>query len=87
MLKTHIGEDFEDSFKEAMMGKSLMKLRMEKDIDRKIQRENVELRMLLQALEEEKKRLQDRLLHHEDFHRNIFLDLEKKLQLWAHSIK
>jgi hypothetical protein len=74
---------FEGSFKEDKMSKALMKLRLQKYINRQIQRENVELRMQLQALKEEKQRLDDRLLRHEEFHRSIFHYLEKKLQLWA----
>jgi hypothetical protein len=63
------------------MSKVLMKLRLQKNINRQIQRENYELRMQLQALEEEKQRLQDRLLCHEYFHMSIFHELERKLQM------
>ena len=62
------------------MSKSLMKLRLEKKINRKIQKENFELRMQLQTLEEEKQKLQDQLICHEEFHRGIFHELERKLQ-------
>jgi hypothetical protein len=41
------------------MSKSLMKLRLQKNINLKIQKENFELRMQLQTLEEEKQKLQD----------------------------
>jgi hypothetical protein len=54
------------------MSKVLMKLRLQKNINRQIQKENFELRMKLQDLEEEKQRLQDRLLYHEYFHMSIF---------------
>jgi hypothetical protein len=47
----------EDSYQEDNMGKVLMKLRMQKNTNRKIQKENSELRMLLQALQEEKQRM------------------------------
>jgi hypothetical protein len=57
-----------------------MKLRIQKDINRKIQKENYELRMQLQSLEEEKQKIQDRLICHEEFHRTIFHELERKLQ-------
>jgi hypothetical protein len=63
------------------MSKSLMKLRLQKNIiNRQIQKENYELRMQLQSLEEEKQKLQDRLICHEEFHRGIFHELERKLQ-------
>jgi hypothetical protein len=57
-----------------------MKLRLQKNINRQIQKENSELRMQLQTLEEEKQKLQDRLICHEEFHRGIFHELERKLQ-------
>jgi hypothetical protein len=57
-----------------------MKLRLQKNINRQIQKENYELRMQLQSLEEEKQKLQDRLICHEEFHRGIFHELERKLQ-------
>jgi hypothetical protein len=40
---------------EENMSKNLMNLRLQKDINRQIQKENYELRMQLQSLEEEKK--------------------------------
>jgi hypothetical protein len=84
--KSSVGEDFEDSYQENKMSKVLMKLRLQKNINRQIQKENSELRMQLQALEEEKQRLQDRLLCHEYFHMSIFHELERKLQILAPSI-
>jgi hypothetical protein len=54
--KSSVGEDFEGSYQEDKMSKSLMKLRLQKNINRQIQKENFELRMQLQALEEEKQK-------------------------------
>jgi hypothetical protein len=62
------------------MSKYLMKLRLQKDINRHIQKDNYELRMQLQSLEKEKQNLQDQLICHEEFHRSIFHGLEIKLQ-------
>jgi hypothetical protein len=79
--KSSVGEYFEGSYQEGKMSKVLMKLRLQKNINRQIQKENYELRMQLQALEEEKQRLQDRLLCHEEFHKGIFHEFERKLQI------
>jgi hypothetical protein len=76
--KSSFGEDFEDSYQENKMSKVLMKLRLQNNINWKIQKENSELRMQLQALEEEKKKLKDRLICHEEFHKGIFHELERK---------
>ena len=57
--EAQVGEDIEGSFQESKMSKVLMKLRSQKNINRKIQRENYELRMKLKTLEEEKKRMQE----------------------------
>jgi len=51
--KSSIGEDVEGSYQEEKMSKVLMKFRLQKNINRQIQKENYELRMQLQALEEE----------------------------------
>jgi hypothetical protein len=77
---------FEDSLTQDLfvakdnMSKYLMKLRLQKDMNRQIQKENSELRMQLQSLEEEKQRLQDRLICHEEFLRGIIHELERELQ-------
>jgi hypothetical protein len=62
------------------MSKALMKLRLQKDMNQQIQKENYELRMQLQSLEEEKQRLQDQLICHEEFLRGIIHELERELQ-------
>jgi hypothetical protein len=62
------------------MSKALMKLRLQKDINRQIQKENYELRMQLQSLVEEKHKLQYRLICHQELHRGIFHQLERILQ-------
>jgi predicted SprT family Zn-dependent metalloprotease len=66
------------------MSKALMKLRLQKNINRQIQKENYELRMQLQSLEEEKEKLHDQVICHEEFHRGIFHELERKLQSKDH---
>jgi len=53
------GEDFEGSYQEDKMSKVLLTLRLQKNINRQIQKENFELRMQFQVLEEEKQRLQN----------------------------
>ena len=58
-----------------------MKLRLHKYINRHIQKDNYELRMKLQSLEKEKQKLQDQLICHEEFHRGIFHELERKLHI------
>jgi hypothetical protein len=55
--KSSIGEYFEGSYQEGKMSKFLMKLRLQKNINWQIQKENYELIMQLQDLEEEKQRL------------------------------
>jgi hypothetical protein len=84
--KSLFDEDIEGSYKEVKISKFLMKLRLQKNINQQIQKENSELRMHLQALGEEKKRLQDRLMCHGYFHMSIFHELEIKLQILASSI-
>jgi len=49
------------------------------DINQQIQKENYELRMKLQSIEEEKHRLQDQLICHEEFLRSIIHELEREL--------
>jgi hypothetical protein len=78
--KTQVGEDFEDSCWEEKMSKSLMKLRLHRNINQQIQKENSKVMMQLQTLKEEKQKLQDKLICHEEFHRGIFHELERKLQ-------
>jgi hypothetical protein len=80
LVKIFEGSQHRSLVVENNMSKSLMKLRLQKDINRQIQKENSELRMQLQSLEEEKQKLQDRLICHEEFHRGIFHELERKLQ-------
>jgi hypothetical protein len=79
--KSQVGEDIEGSFQGNKMSKVLMKLRLQKSINRKIQRENSKLIMQLQPIEEEKQRLQDQILCHENFHMSIFHELERKLHM------
>jgi rubrerythrin len=69
------------------MSKSPTKLRLHKDINRQIKKENYELRMQLQSLEEENKKLEGRLICHEEFHRCIFRELERKLQTKDHVLE
>jgi len=57
--KSSIGEYIEGSFQEINMSKVLMNLRLNKNINQQIQRNNYELRMQLEVLEEEEKRIQD----------------------------
>jgi hypothetical protein len=47
------------------MSKALRKLRLQKEMNQQIQKENSELRMQLQPLEEEEQRLQDQFICHE----------------------
>jgi septal ring factor EnvC (AmiA/AmiB activator) len=87
--KLKLGEGtFEDSLFESTnlfvakgtMSKALMKLRLQKDMNRQIQKENSELRMQLQYLEDEKQELQDQLVSHEEFLMGIIQELESELQ-------
>jgi hypothetical protein len=52
--KSSAGEYLEGYLQGNKMSKFIMKLRLQKNINRNIQRENYELRMQLQALEEDK---------------------------------
>jgi hypothetical protein len=52
--KRLVGDDLEDSYQENKMSKSLMKLSIQKNINRQIHRENSDIRMPLKDLEEEK---------------------------------
>ena len=61
------------------MSKSITKLRLQKNINQQIQKENYELRMQLQTLEEDKQKLDDRLICQEEFHRGIIHEFERKL--------
>jgi hypothetical protein len=55
------------------MSKPLMKSRFQKDMNRQIQKENYELRMHLQSLEDEKREFQDQLVTHEELIMSIFI--------------
>jgi hypothetical protein len=79
-VKVFEGSQYRSFVVKDNMSKYLMKLRLHKDINRHIQKDNYELRMKLQSLEKEKQKLQDQLICHEEFHRGIFHELERKLQ-------
>jgi hypothetical protein len=62
------------------MSKALMKLRLYKDMNRQIQKNNSKLRMQLQFLEDEKQELQDQLVSHGELCMGIIHKFKSELQ-------